>query len=139
DKCHLYRDKKRLKNISISKTLSPYGNQAFIFKPKAIDILLGNVSMYNEKYIKMSPEFKNFSILLSNNISNGNLIAYSTNPNIFNFNIDYISNNDDYLKLDKCQSVIETNNKSYLVYWIVGIIVFLLIMALLVLFMIQKK
>lgn len=139
DKCHLYKDSEILDTgIKINRTYCPGGVQSVIIKPSLRDIILKHKTMCNGKYLELKSEC--FSILLSNNIEEGNIIAKNTTPPLMTFDINHCSCDEDYFKLDLCQSVKKIEQNSY-IKWIIllGLSIFIALLVLLLFFIQRRK
>ena len=110
-------------NINIGRTYNPHGFQAVYFSQNGKDVLLGNSPMRNKQFLD------SFCMALSTEIHSGNIVAYCTLNNVFNFDIVRAVSNLDYLKTHECAVVnstdqdISTNN---------GILWFLLLLAIVI-------
>lgn len=141
DRCDLYGIPQNVKNKTYSfvNTLSPNGFQAIMFSPRGRDIILGIIPMKNGKLFP--PVTQPIAVQLNNNISNGNITAISTIPNVFEYNVNLATNSADFQKGTLCQpvntpstSTTDQTALSFMWYIIMIIMIILLVVALWYLF-----
>lgn len=72
-------------NTVARRTQSPNGLQAILLTPKVRQIILGEITMDNDKYF--TPLNNSMAEQLRENIEKGNLVAVAIYPNIFSFDI----------------------------------------------------
>jgi hypothetical protein len=125
DSCHQHSDVEGMKPTSkgsnLKWTVRPTATQAIMYKPSSRD------------YIKESLVKTNTSLssLLNNNISNKKLLATAFVPNIIDFDIEFASSNEHYLKLNECcnsTTATEPSNAAPVI-WAVIIIILLVLIA----------
>lgn len=145
DRCDLYGIPQNVKNKTYTfiNTFSPNGFQAIMFSPRGRDIIIGVIPMKNGKLF--TPVTQAIEIQLNSNIANGNIIAISTIPNIFEYNISLATNSADYEKANLCSATsiagsrnrtvtTEQTGMSLLWYIIIIIMIILIVVALWYLF-----
>lgn len=98
DRCHLYTDQEYFQGISLSNTYSPQGFQAVVFSPKGRNILLGIQPMKNGKNLASLDD-------IPREISNGNINAKATSPNLINYDINTATRYKEYDKTVECAPV----------------------------------
>lgn len=90
DTCQLYRDEYEVLNNKLVTTYQPRGLQALLLSPKARDVI-------------RSPYFNSpISQNLTNMIYNDRLKAKTYLVNIFDFDIKYADDSQDFMKLNRC-------------------------------------
>jgi hypothetical protein len=129
DKCHLHAMKRNISESEyyVSKTISPYGLQAFVVTPHGRDILIGQTPMKNGKYFK--PE-ECLSMSLNRQIQNKNIDAMCVVPNLFTFDLRLARRDEDYLKVNECEPIdssLYVQSSSINQYIVILIIIILLI------------
>jgi len=147
DRCDLYGIPQNVKNKTYTfiNTFSPNGFQAIMFSPRGRDVILGEIPMKNGKLFP--PVTQPIEIQLNSNIANGNIIAISTVPNAFEYDISLATNTADFEKANLCSDVsltgginqnggsgTEQTGMSFIWYVIIIIMVILIVVALWYLF-----
>lgn len=135
DRCQLFTNKQSLPDTAtfITQTQSPHGFQAVIVTPQGRDIILGRTTMANDLKFKIDRPIHE---QLTTEISNGNIIAYCSTPNLIDFDIRHAMSNSDFAKLNECQAVGQPNQNvgsstaAYIWFFIVILAIFLLAWAL---------
>lgn len=140
DRCDLYSDINHLKTKNpdgstfdlptmITNTKRPNGTQALLISPHGRDIILGSAHMYNNEFF--TPLTYPLSIQLRKNIEEGNIIAVTTQPNVINYDISYVSSDTDYLKLSECTAEYTTpcESTSLSIFWFIVIIIVIVLLA----------
>ena len=102
DRCDLYKNPQEIKNRTYSfiNTFSPNGFQAIMLSPKGRDVILGEIPMKNGRFFP--PVTQPIEVQLNENISAGNITAISTIPNIFEYDVNKATTEEDYLKGTLC-------------------------------------
>jgi len=128
DRCDLLKRVKKCEKglIQWLRTFSPNGTQALLWSPRGRDIVLGRKKMRDGAYFNFSP----LSAQLNFNIENKNLIALTTNPNFFFFDIAFAQVADDLLKLCECTQPIEEVKPVTLVSLVIFVIFVVFLIAL---------
>lgn len=102
DRCDLYGIPQNVKNKTYTfiNTFSPNGFQAIMFSPKGRDVILGKIPMKNGKLFP--PVTQPIENQFNQNISNGNITAISTIPNLFEYDINQATTIADFQKGSMC-------------------------------------
>jgi len=142
DRCDLYGVPQNVRNKTYTfiNTFSPNGFQCIMFSPRGRDVILGIIPMNNGK--TFTPITQPIEIQLNSNISNGNIVAISTIPNVFDYDVSLATTSADFEKMNTCSanSVIGNNVTntgtsdktplSFIWYIIVIIMIILIVVAL---------
>ena len=134
DKCQALYER----NNNIYRTYEPYGSECVLYKPSGIDMMLGDKLLKNGTHIVLDDNFLSYDILISKNVVNENIICRRYDINIFNFNMDYIRNPDDYYKFDLCRTIVVKKNINYILYFLLFIVFFIILVFVVILFLLQK-
>lgn len=127
DKCHFHSDKKPITGGYIAKTVSPNGLQALMVTPEGREILVGAKPMKNGHFFKPETSLNDH---LNREIYNGNIEAICVVPNLFSYDIRQAQSNEDFVKVNECESVpsgLYSKGSSINQYIILLIIIILLI------------
>lgn len=121
-------------NIKIGRSYAPKGLQALYFTPAGMSIFLGDITMRNNKYFSID---KPLERKIQYELGEGNIIAYTSIGNIFNFDTSKATTNSDYDKTHECGGLHVCEKKSgnsgiynyiWLIIILILIIVFMIIM-----------
>lgn len=131
DRCDLFRTVSKFDgNGRIVQTSHPFGIQAMILSPSGISILRGDRSMKNGVKFSMNMDGC-LSEQLAQQIYKGNITAYTTDPNLFEFNVEYATRNSDMKKRQECLDPpieeIQANNYSRMWSYIILFLIVLII------------
>lgn len=121
-------------DLSVGKTYTPKGLQSLYITNSFRDVILRNTKMENGKSFDITSDIPEDDFFL-NNIKEGNIKAYCTLNNVFNFDISQATEDTDFDKTSVCKKMADNNdnndnnNLGYLWFIIVIIIAILLTFA----------
>lgn len=123
DSCNKYVDVEGIDNIDngskLKWSMKPTSTQAIMYKPKSRDYIRKELINTN----------KSLSDLLNFNIANSTMLATVFVPNIIDYDISLATSDNDYNKLNECETIkyqqSVTNNSQYVWLIIILILVFL--------------
>ena len=116
EKFQKWCNSKNSKMIKILRTFSPNGTQALLWSPKGRDRFLGKIPMRNKKFIHHSylNYDDNLSLSLNREIREKNLIALTSKPIFFTFDVLFSKSPEDLLKLCECAPCEDIKNEDSL-------------------------
>lgn len=130
DQCQMYTEKVDLESGGFTvKTQYPGGLQAIYFTPVGRDIILGRHPMSDGRTFFIS---QSLSDQIRTEIKKGRINARAIVPNIIGFDIRSATNNNDFLKLNECRQVTQsdnTNSSTSTYLWFFLIVLIIIIMA----------
>lgn len=131
DKCHLYSHRKRISSTDydLVKTSNPQGLQALVISPLGRDIILGIEPMNNGEY------FHGRGCIhenLSSYIRKGNITAYCITPNLINYDLSLALKDEDFLKINECEPVVNKNNCRSGINRYVSVIVVIILLVIII-------
>ncbi len=131
DLCNLYKASEL--DPRIYKTYSPGGFQAVLFTPTGRDIYLGDTPMRNGVYFNLPPNVP-VDEFLSLQITEGNIDAVCTTPNLFDYDaMKYASAAQEFSRLNECRFMTRNSGKGvspHTYLYVAGIILLIFIFGL---------
>lgn len=136
DHCQKHIDfKTYADNVDVARTYAANGTQAIYFSVKGRDIFAGHEVMKNDRYLHFSTSPRSdMNKKITKQLNVGNIVAYCTLHNIFQFDITRATSNLDFNKISPCTVMLKNKkgnnqgtNLGYL--WFIIIVILIVILA----------